>query len=275
MVDSDGCVFDSMPAKHRLCFLPALLQIWGLDAFSEIVTNEALRLNLNSPYRGENRFIILLRLLRTFQEDPRLADARCDTWDLTALEEWVHSGQSLCGTSLEAEYARNRASILEQTLRWHHLANQKIAFLPPPSAFSEAIAALPAARTVGEVRVVSSANFCALEREWAAAGLLQHVSALHGQEDGSKEAILRNASREFSAGRLVMIGDSPGDLSAAEAAGVSFFPIRSGSEEADWNFFRMHFLPWLHDGDVIRDILTTRTASWLASMGIVPQHSPA
>ena len=29
-VDSDGCVFDNMELKHKECFCPATVNVWGL-----------------------------------------------------------------------------------------------------------------------------------------------------------------------------------------------------------------------------------------------------
>lgn len=38
-VDSDGCVFDNMELKHKECFCPATVNVWGLQGFQDMREN--------------------------------------------------------------------------------------------------------------------------------------------------------------------------------------------------------------------------------------------
>jgi hypothetical protein len=43
---------------------------------------------------------------------------------------------------------------------------------------------------------------------------------------------------KYPAHRILMIGDAPGDLAAARAHGVLFYPINPGAEAESWRRFR-------------------------------------
>jgi phosphoglycolate phosphatase-like HAD superfamily hydrolase len=64
----------------------------------------------------------------------------------------------------------------------------------------------------------------------------RYVSAICGQEDGTKREILQNAAH-YPPGRTLMIGDAWGDYLAAQANGCLFFPICPGDEEHSWQRF--------------------------------------
>jgi hypothetical protein len=52
---------------------------------------------------------------------------------------------------------------------------------------------------------------------------------------GTKAEHLRLAAAgKYANGRVLMIGDAPGDLSAARASGALFYPINPGSEAESW-----------------------------------------
>jgi phosphoglycolate phosphatase-like HAD superfamily hydrolase len=73
----------------------------------------------------------------------------------------------------------------------------------------------------------------ALEREWDEHNLRGLVGAICGQEIGTKKEIL-HVSKKYPVGHTLMIGDAPGDHSAATANGALFFPINPGAEEQSW-----------------------------------------
>src|SRR5205807_9631961 len=78
----------------------------------------------------------------------------------------------------------------------------------------------------------------ALEREWAEHRIDGHVAAICGQEVGSKQEILQRACKQgYARDKVLMIGDAPGDLKAAQGAGALFYPINPGHEEASWERF--------------------------------------
>ena len=60
-----------------------------------------------------------------------------------------------------------------------------------------------------------------------------------GQEMGTKTEHLKYAAvGKYAAGKVLMIGDAPGDFQAARKNGALFFPINPGREEQSWE--RLH-----------------------------------
>ena len=55
-VDSDGCVFDTMNSKHKLCFAPLLIKEFCLDEHYDELFDFWQELNLYTSLRGVNRF---------------------------------------------------------------------------------------------------------------------------------------------------------------------------------------------------------------------------
>jgi phosphoglycolate phosphatase-like HAD superfamily hydrolase len=264
-VDSDGCVFDSMNTKQESCFIPRLVAVWNLEEYRPQVTERALDLNLRS-HRGENRFRNLLALFDELRADPDLRDSPVSRIDLGPLRDWVTSGAPLSTESLEAARAQTASHLLGQALEWTLAVNRAVAALPAARPFAQAAATLCRAPADLELQVVSSANHEALQREWQAAGLLPLVHLLHGQEKGSKEKVLRGATRRFSPSRILMVGDAPADHEAAMAAGVLFFPIRAGRENSDWQFLGQHILPRFTGGEETASLLTPAIAAWKAGL---------
>jgi phosphoglycolate phosphatase-like HAD superfamily hydrolase len=103
--------------------------------------------------------------------------------------------------------------------------------LPPFPYVRESLAMLaPRADMI----VCSQTPQAALETEWQEHDLAKYVQAICGQEIGSKQQVLKEASPHYDRQRRLMIGDAPGDLSAAAANDCLFFPINPGHEEASW-----------------------------------------
>lgn len=88
-----------------------------------------------------------------------------------------------------------------------------------------------------------------------------YVSGYHGQECGSKAAILqRLAASTDSPESVLMVGDAWADLEAADAAGTLFYPIEPGAEAASWKYLREQILPSYLAGLVPSAALAQRRA---------------
>ena len=72
-IDSDGCIFDTMEAKQKDFFHPAIIRHWKLEAIEPQVRAAAEFTYLYSCYRGLNRF---LGLCKTFELLNDWSDAR-------------------------------------------------------------------------------------------------------------------------------------------------------------------------------------------------------
>src|SRR5438874_11263505 len=69
-IDSDGCAFDTMEVKHKECFIPNIIEYFGLAAVSKYAREAAEFVNLYSHWRGINRFPALTMSFDLLAERP-------------------------------------------------------------------------------------------------------------------------------------------------------------------------------------------------------------
>jgi hypothetical protein len=68
-----------------------------------------------------------------------------------------------------------------------------------------------------------------------------------------------------------MVGDAPGDLQAARANGVLFYPIEPGREDASWQRFYEEALPRFFSGSYVGDYMNERIEQFEA---LLPETPP-
>ncbi len=224
-VDSDGCAMDTMTYKHKLFFGPLaadLFEVNDRDSFLE----EWNRVNLYSKTRGINRFLGLVRGLE-FAGVP----------EINHLKNWVETTNSLSNQSLEQAIKENPQPDLKRALDWSCRVNEAIKdYASPVLSFIGVEQCLAKLDKLGKVYVVSSANKEAVENEWADQNLLEFVTDVYCQDRGKKEDVLRQLVESGAdPSKVLMIGDSPGDLVAAEMNHIPFYPILVGQERKSWS----------------------------------------
>ncbi len=232
-VDSDGCVFDTMTPKQTRCFHPAIVAWWGLDRIEPEVRAAASFVNLHSRSRGRNRFVALVETFERLAADPKVSAAGVALPDLAGLKAFVADGK-LDQDALRVAVARTGDPGLRRVLDWSLDVNVRIAALGPLPPFPGACDALARMAKRSEVVVVSQTPGEALVREWAEHGLDRCVTAIGGQEQGSKAEQLARAMGGRPPDHVLVVGDAPGDLEAARAVGACFYPIVPGEEAASW-----------------------------------------
>jgi phosphoglycolate phosphatase-like HAD superfamily hydrolase len=238
-IDSDGCVFDTMEIKQKECFCPVYIKYWGLQPIAKYVRETMEFVNLYSKWRGSNRFPALLKVFELLAEREEVKARGVRIPDLPGLRKWVDSGAPLGNATLKAEMERTNDPDLTRTFEWSHLINQAIAEMvsgiPPFPFVRESLAKLSAK---ADLICVSQTPTEALEREWAEHGMDKYAAIIAGQELGTKAEHLRYAAAgKYPANHILMVGDAEGDLRAAKANGVLFYPINPGHEEASWERF--------------------------------------
>jgi len=171
-----------------------------------------------------------------------------------ALREWIASepkpSNPALKAAIEATTGAARAE-LELVLAWSQAVNASVADmvkgLPPFPGVREF---LREASTRADLIVVSATPGEALEREWNEHGIAAQVKVIAGQEMGKKaEHLQLAADGKYRKNRVLMIGDAPGDMKAAKANGVLFYPIRPGKEEESWKLLREKYLVLFLAGD--------------------------
>ena len=142
---------------------------------------------------------------------------------------------------------------LTTALLWDAEVNQRISDMvtgvPPFVGVDDSLAEMaPQADLV----VISATPREALDREWNEHGLARHMSAIAGQEAGTKaEQVLAATSGRYAQDHVLLVGDAPGDHEAAVAAGCLFFPINPGAEERSWQRLRNESFQKVLDGTFV------------------------
>jgi phosphoglycolate phosphatase-like HAD superfamily hydrolase len=234
-IDSDGCIFDSMEIKHKECFTPMFIKHFHLQAVSKYAREVWDFVNLYSKTRGANRFPALARALDLLRERPQVIARSVQVADTAALEEWIARETKLGNATLAAEVQRGNKE-LEQIKVWSDAVNKAIEDLvhgvPPFPLVRESLEKL---NRLADAMCISQTPAEALKREWAEHDLDDFVKMIAGQEMGTKTEHLKFAAADkYAPGRILMIGDAPGDYSAAKKNDALFFPINPGSEEKSW-----------------------------------------
>jgi len=236
-IDSDGCAFDTMELKHKECFIPNIINYWGLQGVSKYVREAAEFVNLYSKSRGINRFPALVEALQWTNKRPEVK-ARGIKVDIPqSLLDWIKRETKLGNPALEKEVQRTGDPDLKRTLDWSKAINEAVGGMVrgvPPFPFVRESMERLCARA--DILVVSATPHEALQREWEEHDLAKYTVAICGQEIGTKKQSLGPA-KKYPANHALMIGDAPGDHQAAVANHALFFPINPGAEEASWRRF--------------------------------------
>jgi phosphoglycolate phosphatase-like HAD superfamily hydrolase len=169
---------------------------------------------------------------------------------MSGLRSWVAKETKLGNPALEAAVAATGDPDLKTALAWSNDVNvavKKIVRNVPP--FPRVREVLAAMRGKADAIVVSQTPTEALVREWQEHGIDTQVRLIAGQELGTKtEHIALATAGKYGAGRVLMIGDAPGDHAAAQANNALFFPIVPGAEELSWERLSTEGLPRFLNG---------------------------
>jgi phosphoglycolate phosphatase-like HAD superfamily hydrolase len=192
--------------------------------------------NLYSQDRGCNRFLAVEKAVALMRKRHQFIERAVKLPDTSELSAWLKVETKLGNPALKARVAVEPTPEMKRLLEWSLEVNRRIEEmvfgLPPFPGVREVLAA-GAGRA--DMIVVSQTPLEALEREWEEAGIRPSVLMIAGQEHGTKAEHLKYAAKtNYAAGRILMVGDAPGDRKAAETNGALFFPIVPGREEQSW-----------------------------------------
>ncbi len=271
-VDSDGCAFDTMEIKHKECFIPNIINHWDLQAVSRFARDAAEFVNLYSQWRGINRFPALTMAFDLLCEHPAAVERGYEAPQVDSLREWIETETRLGNPALEAKVAETSDPVLTKALTWSKAVNETIGQVVrnvPP--FPHVRDSLEKLFDVADIMVVSATPNEALEREWDEHDIARFTRMICGQEMGSKKEHLQyGAGGKYDAGKVLMIGDAPGDMKAAKANDMLFFPIIPGQESQSWQRFAEEAADKFLAGEYAGDYETSLIDEFLGHLPSIP-----
>lgn len=243
-VDSDGCAMDTMEIKHRKCFAPEMIKTWNLFEKEDYILNLWYDLNLYTRTRGINRFKGLAETFKIISKEG------IEIKDLDSIIKWVETTNELSNNSLRREIEKTDSEGLKMTLAWSLAVNESIENLPQDDEPFEGVkVGLEGISKLADISVVSSANGEALDSEWNRHDLVKYLKALLGQEAGTKQHCIAELKKKgYDANKILMVGDAPGDLHAAQNNDVNFYPILVNKEGFSWDRLLNEAVPKLIEG---------------------------
>jgi phosphoglycolate phosphatase-like HAD superfamily hydrolase len=238
-IDSDGCAFDTMEIKHKECFCPNTILHWDLQIISKYVRESWEFVNLYSQTRGSNRFHSLINVIELLSKRKEVLERNVKLPDMSALIEWTKRETKLSNPELSKYEEKINDPIISKALKWSQEINKDITKMvygiPPFPYVKNSLAKLS---EKADTMVISQTPIEALTREWEENDIEKYVSLIAGQEYGTKTEHLRyGAKGKYDDDKILMIGDAFGDLKAAKANGVLFYPIKPGYETESWKTF--------------------------------------
>ena len=254
-IDSDGCAFDTMEIKHKECFIPNTIKHWDLQAVSKYARESAEFVNLYSKWRGINRWPALVMVFDLLRERPEVIRRNVAPPEALKIREFIASGRALSNDSLKEVVEETGDPELVRGLQWSEGVNATIADMvhgvPPFPFLRESLESL---YDQSDMIVVSATPDNALAREWEEHDIARYTKLIAGQEKGKKAEHLRYAAGgKYAPDHILMIGDAPGDMKAAQENKALFYPINPGHEEEAWErFYREgidRFLSGTYAGD--------------------------
>ena len=248
-VDSDGCAMDTMEIKHRKCFAPEMIKTWGLYEKEDYILNLWYDLNLYTRTRGINRFKGLAETFKIISKEG------IEIKDLESIINWVETTNELSNNSLKREIEKTNSEGLKMALAWSLAVNESIENLPQDDEPFEGVkVGLEGISKLADISVVSSANGEALDNEWNRHDLVKYLKALLGQEAGTKQHCIAELKKKgYDANKILMVGDAPGDLQAAQNNGVFFYPILVNREGFSWDRLLNEAVPKLIKGEFTKE----------------------
>lgn len=238
-IDSDGCAFDAMELKHKECFTPTIIKVWGLQAVSKFARETCEFVNLYSKTRGLNRWIALTRVFDLLRERPEIIARNAKVPKGDKIKEFIASGYPLSHKGMVQYAADHPDPELEQAVLWSTTVDEAIANMvhgvPPFPYVRESLQKM---QGLVDLMVVSATPVEALEREWGEHGIAQYMSVIAGQEMGTKKQHLQFAAKgKYADDHILLIGDAPGDRDSAKGVDVLYYPINPGGEDRSWKRF--------------------------------------
>lgn len=238
-IDSDGSVFDTMEIKQKECFCPNYIKYWDLQPVAKYARQTWEFVNLYSQNRGVNRFIGLIESIKLLENRKEIKSRNFKTPNIKSIVNWTKNETNLSNPVLEKYNQKANSKTIKNALDWSKKVNSDVEeMVHGISPLPVVIDSLKLIQNKADSIVISGTPIEALQREWEEHKINDLVISIAGQEHGSKTEHINLAAKDkYENNKILIIGDSPGDLKSAKNNGVLFFPINPGHEEESWKLF--------------------------------------
>jgi len=244
-IDSDGCTFDSMGIEQREKFLPIMISYFGLQPVTQGARECREFADLLSRSRGANRHETMVCVLtELLPSHPTVKRHGFKVPSFKYYCDWVNDPDSVLsneGLTKAIDVADNREAKeeLKHCLEWSMCYSEIAAEISSNSKpFAYVLLCLEKISQKADVIVCSASSSKVIEQAWTKHDIVKYVKFIAGQEMGTKSEHLAIVSdAKYAKDKILMIGDSPGDMNAASRNDVSFFPIKPNNEKESWKRF--------------------------------------
>lgn len=253
-LDTDGHVLDNMWAKQLIVFHPHFMDMNHLRDIEMFFRLHAEHHNLWGTTRGCDRYLAVQHTLSSLLEDPQAKeqldeDHVRDLLDsVSGYVDWVNAsgGEKAFGIPSLFEYHQENGLDYNITrlLSWSEAVDRSFEFvtleMPPFPHVEETLRYLSER---ADILIVSSTPYSDLSSWWQNTDLAKYTKAIAGKEMGKKTQHIGIVKERggYDDDKVIMGGDGGGDLKAARANNVSFFPTPAGKEKEAWENARDTF----------------------------------
>ena len=214
---------------------PNTIKYWGLEPIREMAQETAEFVHLYSQTRGLKRFDLLVRVFEILEK-------RTDfpLRNIQPVREFTENTEYDTSLVTLLEFRKkNPSPELDTLLEWTKAIDRDVKTITGVEAFDGVEESLKFLQDKADLIVVSVTPTQQLQNEWAEHNLSHYIRLITGQEMGSKTDRIQQAmTGKYPPERVLMMGDSPGDLRAAQENSVLFYPILAGKEVDSWTAFR-------------------------------------
>ena len=274
-IDSDGTVFNSMELKHKDCFIGSLIRIFDLAPITHEIHIVWNYVNIFSINRGTNRFKALLLTFDYLRKMELVKTLNVKIPNLKILKQWIDKTERLSNDSLlkfSMEVTSDEKFELETVIQWSEDVNRMVQItainLPPMKGALEAIGLL---KNNVDLVVISNTPLETLNREWSENNIDRNILYIGGQETGTKTQMLKAvAENKYDQDKILIIGDAPGDLQAAQDINALFFPICPMQEEKSWREFNRVGYEHFINNSYIGEYQNNRIQKFQSILNITP-----
>jgi len=240
VVESEGCVFDTLRLRHEQAYLPAFVACfaWGVDR--SYCSNLWRRLALDSKFRGQPPARILLAALQILnRHSPSIRRSAV----LRVLDHYLALPAPDPFTLAGAPAGSPERLLLD----WMTMSDGIIEAEMAEHCFSgaaEFLLSFKDSAPKAELLVYGSYSESSTLRRWESAGLGSCFLRLAGAERGEFSGYLRAALKNgYDGCPILVIGTTGMAWQAAQAVGARFYPILPDAEEESWKFLAEEYFP--------------------------------